>query len=166
MQSISYENYHQTGQGDYMTGMTKLAGLIRLLDSNEYRHWIRICCREILFLLGPLTMDPLTLDPLSLDPLLLDPLSSEPLSFDPLLLDLSALDPLTLDPLTLDPLTLDPLTLDPLILDPFSLDPLALDPLATRLTSQVFPPDRIREGWCEICQTYKIANLQFQSVSP
>ena len=32
----------------------------------------------------------------------------------------------------------------------------------TRQTRQIFPPDRIREGWCENCQTCKIANLQFQ----
>ena len=35
----------------------------------------------------------------------------------------------------------------------------------TRLTRQIFQLDRIREGWCENCQTCKIANLQFQSVS-
>ena len=35
----------------------------------------------------------------------------------------------------------------------------------TWLTRQIFPPDRIREGWCENCQTCKIANLQFRSVS-
>ena len=35
----------------------------------------------------------------------------------------------------------------------------------TRLIRQIFPPDRIREGWCENCQTCEIANLQFRSVS-
>ena len=35
----------------------------------------------------------------------------------------------------------------------------------TRLTRQIFPPDRIWEGWCENCQTIKIANVQFRSVS-
>ena len=35
----------------------------------------------------------------------------------------------------------------------------------TRLTRQIFPPNRIREGWCENCRTIKIANLQFRSVS-
>ena len=35
----------------------------------------------------------------------------------------------------------------------------------TRLTREIFPPDRIREGWCKNCQTCEIANLQFRSVS-
>ena len=30
MQSVNYANCDQTYQGDYMTGMTKLTGLIRL----------------------------------------------------------------------------------------------------------------------------------------
>ena len=29
----------------------------------------------------------------------------------------------------------------------------------SRLIRQIFPPDRIREGWCENCQTCEIANL-------
>ena len=32
----------------------------------------------------------------------------------------------------------------------------------TRQTRQIFPPNRIRDGWCENCQTCKIANLQFR----
>ena len=35
----------------------------------------------------------------------------------------------------------------------------------TRQTRQIFPSDRIREGWCKNCQTCKIANLQFRWVS-
>ena len=31
-------------------------------------------------------------------------------------------------------------------------------------TRQIFPPDRIREGWCENCQTCKIASFD-ESVS-
>ena len=32
----------------------------------------------------------------------------------------------------------------------------------TRQTRQIFPPDRLREGWSENCQTCEIDNLQFR----
>ena len=35
----------------------------------------------------------------------------------------------------------------------------------SKVTRQIFPPDRIREGWCKSCKTCEIANLQFQWVS-
>ena len=35
----------------------------------------------------------------------------------------------------------------------------------TRLTRQIFPPDRIQEDWCENCKTCDIANLQFRWTS-
>ena len=36
----------------------------------------------------------------------------------------------------------------------------------TDQTDQTDQTDRLREGWCKNCQTCKIANLQFRSVSP
>ena len=38
MQSANYVNCNQTDQGDYMTGMTKLTGVIRL-TSDQGDHW-------------------------------------------------------------------------------------------------------------------------------
>ena len=35
----------------------------------------------------------------------------------------------------------------------------------TRQTRQIFPPNRLQEGWCENRQTCEIANLQFRCVS-